>query len=155
MEAHFPQKPSESKPSAPTNIFVPCFKFQDYILVLFLYLFHILIDMKLRTAAVLSLVAAPFVSAFYLPGVAPHDYKAGELVTLNVNSLTPTGNQEVESIVSLDYYNPQFHFCTPKNGTQKQAESIGSVLFGDRIFNSPFEVMSVIRVSMCACILIN
>lgn len=103
-----------------------------------LSLFHF---MKLIAAVLFSSVAAPFaVSAFYLPGVAPHDYETGELVTLNVNSLTPTGNQQVESIVSLDYYNPQFHFCTPKNGTQKQSESIGSILFGDRIFNSPFEV---------------
>ncbi|KAI8647714.1 hypothetical protein BD408DRAFT_449141 [Parasitella parasitica] len=96
--------------------------------------------MRLKAVALLSLIAASFTQAFYLPGVAPHDYKAGELVALNVNSLTPTGNQEVESIVSIDYYNPQFHFCTPKNGTQKQPESIGSVLFGDRIFNSPFEL---------------
>ncbi|CEP07014.1 hypothetical protein [Parasitella parasitica] len=96
--------------------------------------------MKSKVAILLSLIFVPFAYAFYLPGVAPHDYKAGEMVTLNVNSLTPSGNQEVESIVSFDYYNPQFHFCTPKNGTQKQAESIGSVLFGDRIFNSPFEL---------------
>jgi transmembrane 9 superfamily protein 2/4 len=89
---------------------------------------------------ILSLAALPFAQAFYLPGVAPHDYQAGEAVTLNVNSLTPTSNQLVSSVISFDFYNEQFHFCKPAKGAQEQAESIGSVLFGDRIFNSPFEV---------------
>lgn len=100
--------------------------------------------MVLIKASILSLATAaltlPFVQAFYLPGVAPHDYQAGEKVTLNVNSLTPTSNQQVSSVISFDFYNEQFHFCKPAKGAEEQAESIGSVLFGDRIFNSPFEV---------------
>lgn len=79
--------------------------------------------------------------AFYLPGVAPHDYKSGEKVSLNVNSLTPSSNQQqVNSVISFDFYNDHFHFCKPSKGAQKQSESIGSILFGDRIFNSPFGV---------------
>ena len=31
----------------------------------------------------------PGTSAFYLPGAAPHDYRAGESVKLLVNALTP------------------------------------------------------------------
>jgi hypothetical protein len=77
-------------------------------------------------------------SAFYLPGVAPHDYQIGEQVTLHVNSLTPSNLGK--SVISYDFYNPQFHFCPPKDGALEQPESIGSILFGDRIFNSPFEV---------------
>ena len=39
-----------------------------------------------------------------------------------------------------DYYNPAFHFCEPDEGPKKQPESLGSILFGDRIFNSKFDV---------------
>lgn len=96
--------------------------------------------MKYKTyIALLSLL--PLGRAFYLPGVAPHDYEAGEKVVLNVNSLTPSSNnQQVKSVISYDYYNERFHFCKPSDGEHKQSESIGSVLFGDRIFNSAFEV---------------
>jgi transmembrane 9 superfamily protein 2/4 len=90
-----------------------------------------------------SLSLSSLCSAFYLPGVAPHDYEYGDLVTLNVNSLTPSSTQQVKSVISYDYYNEQFHFCKPNNGAQEQAESIGSILFGDRIFNSPFEVTPI------------
>lgn len=39
-----------------------------------------------------------------------------------------------------DYYNPKFQFCEPEGGPKKQSESLGGILFGDRIFNSPFDV---------------
>jgi transmembrane 9 superfamily member 2/4 len=39
-----------------------------------------------------------------------------------------------------DYYHEEFHFCKPADGVQKRPESLGSILFGDRIFNSPFKV---------------
>lgn len=39
-----------------------------------------------------------------------------------------------------DYYNERFHFCEPEGGPRKQPESLGSILFGDRIFNSPYDV---------------
>ena len=42
--------------------------------------------------------------------------------------------------VSDDYYNPRFHFCQPQDGPKAQPESLGSILFGDRLFNSPYEV---------------
>lgn len=98
---------------------------------------------RVITTLAITTLGLPILSlAFYLPGVAPHDYNKGELVTLNVNSLTPSSTQQVKSVISYDYYYDQFHFCKPVNGTQEQAESIGSILFGDRIFNSPFEVGS-------------
>jgi hypothetical protein len=43
-------------------------------------------------------------------------------------------------VVLDDYYHPQFHFCEPLGGPAKQPESLGSILFGDRIFNSPYDV---------------
>ncbi|CAO3607049.1 unnamed protein product [Mucor hiemalis] len=96
--------------------------------------------MKLLITSLISLGLPLLSSAFYLPGVAPHDYHSGEEVTLNVNSLTPSSAQQIKSVISLDFYNEQFHFCQPKSGKQEKAESIGSILFGDRIFNSPFEL---------------
>ena len=39
-----------------------------------------------------------------------------------------------------DYYNPAFHFCQPEGGPKKEPEGLGSILFGDRIFNSPYDV---------------
>lgn len=81
-------------------------------------------------------------SAFYLPGVAPTDYDNGQKVALNVNSVTPayvTG-RPLSSIVSFDYYHPNFNFCRPKDEPKSESESLGSILFGDRILNSPFEL---------------
>lgn len=77
--------------------------------------------------------------AMYLPGVAPNDYDQGSDVPLFVNSLTPMSNQQ-KSVLSYDYYDERFHFCSPEGGAKKQAESLGSVLFGDRIFTSAFKV---------------
>jgi transmembrane 9 superfamily member 2/4 len=42
-------------------------------------------------------------------------------------------------VLTVDY-DPRFHFCRPANGPKKQSESLGSILFGDRIFSSPISV---------------
>lgn len=39
-----------------------------------------------------------------------------------------------------DYYNPRFHFCEPEGGVKSEPEGLGSILFGDRIYNSPYNV---------------
>lgn len=88
--------------------------------------------------------------AFYLPGVAPTNYKKGDKIPLLVNHLAPTvrhrtsngnGNIDMKTyIYSYDYYYPKFHFCAPEGGPKKQSESLGSIIFGDRIFNSPFQI---------------
>lgn len=41
---------------------------------------------------------------------------------------------------SYDYYDPGFGFCKPQDAPKQQSESLGSVLFGDRLYDSPFEV---------------
>ena len=82
-------------------------------------------------------------SAFYLPGVAPTSYKYGDKVPLLVNHLTPAESQkdsQVRSVFSFDYYHPEFHFCPPEGGPKYVSESLGSILFGDRIQTSPFEL---------------
>lgn len=93
--------------------------------------------------AALVLCSAPLTSAFYLPGITPTNYKIGDVVPLHVNHLTPSQserNAHVRSVFSFDYYHHAFHFCAPPDGAQKQAESLGSIIFGDRIQTSPFQL---------------
>ena len=93
------------------------------------------------------LLLSPLASAFYLPGVAPTSYAKEELVPLHVNKIAPLqsdNDQQLHSAVSYDYYHRLFHFCRPdeaQGGVQDVGpESLGAVLFGDRIKNSPFEL---------------
>ncbi|PFH51507.1 hypothetical protein AMATHDRAFT_2964 [Amanita thiersii Skay4041] len=83
-------------------------------------------------------------NAFYLPGAAPHNYQRGEKVELLVNALTPmlsgSADAKLKSLLNYDYYNPKLRFCEPEGGPKSQPGSLGSILFGDRIFNSPYEI---------------
>lgn len=78
-------------------------------------------------------------AAFYLPGVAPTDYHPGDSVPVYVNTLTPSGSQQLKSVIPYDYYRKELHFCEPK-AEQAQGESLGSILFGDRLYNSPYNL---------------
>ncbi|KAI8914787.1 hypothetical protein DFJ77DRAFT_463360 [Powellomyces hirtus] len=73
-------------------------------------------------------------SAFYLPGVAPHDYKAGEDVPLFVNALSSS-----DTVLPYDFYTDRFQFCRPDE-IHRKSESLGSILFGDRLQSSAFEL---------------
>lgn len=79
---------------------------------------------------------------FHLPGVAPTDYDPDQNVPLLVNSLTPEYHMDehLTSFISYDYYFNLLNFCKPREPPTMQRESLGSILFGDRIFNSPFEL---------------
>ena len=80
---------------------------------------------------------------FYLPGVAPTSYKEGDNVPLNVNRLTPgvsDHDDQLHNAFSFDYYYGGFNFCRPKEGPKYVSESLGSILFGDRIMTSPYEL---------------
>ncbi|KAF9347827.1 hypothetical protein BGX34_002855, partial [Mortierella sp. NVP85] len=90
--------------------------------------------------AALALVAATLSDAFYLPGVAPTEYHDNAHVPLMVNALTPGSDSELKSVIAYDYYSPMLNFCQPSDGIQAQAESLGSILFGDRIWDSAFEI---------------
>lgn len=57
----------------------------------------------------------------------------GDLVTLKVNKLTSTKTQ-----LPYDYYS--VWFCQPQH-IVSSAENLGEVLRGDRIENSPYEVI--------------
>ncbi|KAJ3091896.1 hypothetical protein HK102_012818 [Quaeritorhiza haematococci] len=43
-------------------------------------------------------------------------------------------------VLPYDYYYEQFHFCRPKNGPSSKPESLGSILFGDRLYSSSFDL---------------
>ncbi|KAJ5621638.1 hypothetical protein N7528_006421 [Penicillium herquei] len=88
------------------------------------------------------LVLPSLSSAFYLPGVSPTSYDQGQSVPLYVNHLTPTlaRDDQLHSVFSYDYYHPAFHFCRPEGGAKDVRESLGSILFGDRIQTSPLEL---------------
>lgn len=93
--------------------------------------------------AALLLTAPSLSAAFYLPGVAPTSYDEGQSVPLYVNHLTPglaQQDEQLHSVFSYDYYHPAFHFCAPPEGPKDVRESLGSILFGDRIQTSPFEL---------------
>jgi transmembrane 9 superfamily protein 2/4 len=74
------------------------------------------------------------VAGFYLPGVAPNNYKPGDTIPMFVNSLTAK-----DSLLPYDYYLPDFNFCRPVEQVS-QRESLGSILFGDRLFTSMFKL---------------
>ncbi|KAI1496950.1 Nonaspanin [Biscogniauxia marginata] len=90
-----------------------------------------------------ALLALPqLTTAFYLPGVAPTSYKPGDSVPLYVNSIKPVAapDARLHSVMAYDYYEEKFHFCQPEGGPNYVAESLGSILFGDRIMTSPFNL---------------
>ncbi|KAL2869672.1 transmembrane 9 family protein [Aspergillus lucknowensis] len=98
-----------------------------------------------RTSPLIGLLlTAPTLSAaFYLPGVAPTSYDEGQAVPLYVNHLTPgiaQQDEQLHSVFAYDYYHPAFRFCVPEDGPKDVRESLGSILFGDRIQTSPFEL---------------
>ncbi|ORY89710.1 hypothetical protein BCR35DRAFT_287713 [Leucosporidium creatinivorum] len=94
--------------------------------------------------------AIPLASAFYLPGAAPKDYLPGDAVPLLVNRLSPQsfgGRSEMKGLLSYDYYDEGFGFCKPKPEPKQQSESLGSALFGDRLWDSPFQINMLQNVS--------
>jgi transmembrane 9 superfamily protein 2/4 len=93
-----------------------------------------------------SLLLSTNVQSFYLPGVAPKDYAQDEIVPVNHNALTSSGMLSLHLIFSgplpFDFYNPDFHFCRPEGTEPIQgiSESLGSILFGDRLVPSSLQM---------------
>lgn len=96
-----------------------------------------------------ALLSAQSTTAFYLPGSAPRTFSEGDLVTVLVNAVTPqiASKARLQSLLPYDYYDERFHFCRPGNGDReprKISANLGSALFGDRLYESPFEVHNAI-----------
>ncbi|EKM80987.1 hypothetical protein AGABI1DRAFT_112692 [Agaricus bisporus var. burnettii JB137-S8] len=109
--------------------------------------------MRARAFTVIFISLLPVTSAFYLPGAAPTNYREGEQVPVFVNALTPmlsgSDDPKLKSLINYDYYNPKLRFCEPDGGAQSQPESLGSILFGDRLFNSPYDIKMVSENTTC------
>ncbi|XP_062506786.1 transmembrane 9 superfamily member 4-like [Corticium candelabrum] len=72
-------------------------------------------------------------SAFYLPGVAPVEYKRGEELEIKAVKMT-----SVKTQLPYDYYS--LPFCKPAKGIHYKSENLGEVLRGDRIVSTPYKV---------------
>jgi len=110
---------------------------------------------SLPTALASLILSTHLTSAFYLPGITPTNYKVGDLVSLNVNHLTPSQSARdthVRSVFSFDYYHNAFHFCAPELGPEYISESLGSIIFGDRILTSPFKLQMGVNVTGCRAV---
>ncbi|PVD23032.1 hypothetical protein C0Q70_16294 [Pomacea canaliculata] len=73
------------------------------------------------------------VHSFYVPGVAPVEFKIGDNVDVKAVKLTSTKTQ-----LPYEYYS--LPFCHPPNGIVYKTENLGEVLRGDRIVNTPYKV---------------
>jgi len=91
--------------------------------------------MALRARAAAKLLALlSGAKAFYLPGVAPHEYQDGDKVEIRVHKLSSP-----KTHLPFDYYS--LPFCEPPEGKVRVAENLGEVLHGAIIQNSPYEIM--------------
>ncbi|KAI6241350.1 Transmembrane 9 superfamily member [Aphelenchoides fujianensis] len=71
---------------------------------------------------------------FYVPGVAPKEFKQGDPIEVKAIKLTST-----RTIVPFEYYS--LPFCKPEhNAIHYKSENLGEVMRGDRIVNTPFDV---------------
>ena len=82
-------------------------------------------------------------SAFYLPGVAPHEYLGGEPVEIKVNKMSSTLTQ-----LPYDYYS--LPFCKPPSLSSK-VENLGEVLHGSKIQNTVFNLKMGVAQPAIAC----
>ncbi|XP_068965508.1 transmembrane 9 superfamily member 4 [Bombus flavifrons] len=74
-------------------------------------------------------------NGFYVPGVAPVEFKKDQKIDVKAVKMTSTHTQ-----LPYEYYSVPF--CIPKNGTFiYKSENLGEVLRGDRIVNTPYEVL--------------
>lgn len=83
-------------------------------------------------ACLIVAVCLPSVTPFYVPGVAPRDFRQGGNVDIRAIKLT-----SVKAQLPYDYYS--LPFCKP-NLTEYKSENLGEVLRGDRIVNTAYEV---------------
>ncbi|XP_011297904.1 transmembrane 9 superfamily member 4 [Fopius arisanus] len=85
------------------------------------------------TGVVLSLLLS-LTHGFYVPGVAPVEFKRSQKIDVKAVKMTSTHTQ-----LPYEYYS--LPFCLPKNGTfVYKSENLGEVLRGDRIVTTSYEV---------------
>jgi transmembrane 9 superfamily protein 2/4 len=99
----------------------------------------------MRIKGAINIVAFLLLSFFpgylraFWDSLVPADYQKGSLVPLTVNVLTSH-----LSSLQYDYYGEEMRFCKPVQLEYKK-ENLGSILLGDRIQNSPFEIRMLVN----------
>lgn len=83
------------------------------------------------------LLLLPLCTAFYLPGLAPTNFKAGDEVYVYANTI-----QSSITDLPFDFYHPKFHFPKPEH-EEREDENLGSALLGDRYVKTMFKVDQV------------
>lgn len=71
------------------------------------------------------LLLAGLIEGFYVPGVAPIDFKRSERVEIRAVKMTSSKTQ-----LPYEYYS--LPFCQPSEGVNYQSLNLGEVLRGDR-----------------------
>ena len=79
------------------------------------------------------LLAIGRAGGFYIPGVAPVEFKNGDKIEVKAIKLTSTHTQ-----LPYDYYS--LPFCRPKDKLEFKSENLGEILRGDVIVSTPYEV---------------
>lgn len=85
--------------------------------------------LKWRWAALALVLLLVEVQGFYVPGVAPVEFKKGDKIDVKAVKMTSTHTQ-------LPYKYYSLNFCLPKNGTTYVSENLGEILRGDRYVNN-------------------
>ncbi|XP_043513738.1 transmembrane 9 superfamily member 4 [Frieseomelitta varia] len=92
---------------------------------------------RLRKSSAIFVIISLLIetNGFYVPGVAPVEFKKGQKIDVKAVKMTSTHTQ-----LPYEYYSVPF--CRPKNGSFIwKSENLGEVLRGDRIVNTPYEVL--------------
>lgn len=89
-----------------------------------------------KVVTILLLIWIPATHQFYVPGMAPTDFRENDLIEVKAVKMTSTLTQ-----LPYEYYS--LPFCLPKGGASAihyKSENLGEVLRGDRIVNTPYIV---------------
>ncbi|XP_014677964.1 PREDICTED: transmembrane 9 superfamily member 4-like [Priapulus caudatus] len=90
--------------------------------------------MSPRAAALLLIVCVSSpATAFYVPGVAPVEFKVDAPIEVKAVKMSSSRTQ-----LPYDYYS--LPFCRPRGDVLYKTENLGEVLRGDRIVNTPYEI---------------
>merc|ERR1719412_2485270 len=87
--------------------------------------------MALWLASVAILVECA--TGFYVPGVAPQDFRKGDPIEVRAIKMTSSHTQ-----LPYEYYS--LPFCPPKGGIRYKTENLGEILRGDRISTTAYDV---------------
>ena len=80
-----------------------------------------------------ALAVVPMATGFYIPGVHPQEFAAGDEVPMKVNAITSIHTQ-----IPKDYY--RLPFCQPEGGPNMASENLGEFLTGNKIQSSPYQI---------------